>query len=56
VTAVSRLRFLGVRAAGTNIALLGGLAATIALMLSGMAGWILSVPDVSFSAPLAKAI
>jgi hypothetical protein len=56
VTAVSRLRHLGVRAAGTNIALLGGLAATIALMLSGMAGWILSVEDVSVSAPLVKAL
>src|SRR6266571_5985836 len=29
VTVVSRLRFLGVRAAGTNIALLGGLTATM---------------------------
>jgi hypothetical protein len=56
VTAVSRLRHLGVRAAGTNIALLGGLAATIALMLSGMAGSILSVEDVSVSAPLVKAL
>ena len=56
VTVVSRLRFLGVRAAGTNIALLGGLTATIALVLSGMAGWILSVPDVSVSAPLVKAL
>jgi hypothetical protein len=56
VTTVSRLSFLGVRAAGTNIALFGGLAATIALMLSGMAGSILSVPDVSVSAPVVKAI
>src|SRR6202012_2692075 len=31
VTAVSRLRFLRVRAAGTNIALFGGLTAAIAL-------------------------
>ena len=31
VTAVSRLRYMRVRAAGTNIALLGGLIATIAL-------------------------
>jgi len=56
VTAVSRLRFLGVRAAGTNIALLGGLIATIALILSGSAGWVLSVPDVSASVPVVKAI
>jgi hypothetical protein len=56
VTAVSRLHFLGVRAAGTNIALLGGLTATSALFLSGMVGWILSLPEVFASAPLVKAI
>jgi hypothetical protein len=56
VTTVSRLRFMGVRAAGTSITLLGGIAATIALFLSGMAGWILSVPEVVASAPLVKAI
>jgi hypothetical protein len=55
VTTVSRLRFMGVRAAGTNIALLGGLIATIALIISGSAGWVLSVPDVSGSAPVMKA-
>jgi hypothetical protein len=56
VTAVSRLRFLGVRAAGTNIALLGGLIATIALLLSGAVGWMLSVPEVLDSAQVMKAI
>ncbi len=56
VTTVSRLRFMGVRAAGTNIAFLGGLTATIALMLSGITGWVLSVPEVSASAQVVKAI
>ena len=56
VTTVSRLRFLGVRAAGTNITLLGGLTATIALILSGITGWVLSVPEVSASAQVVKAI
>src|ERR1700678_1987607 len=56
VTTVSRLRFLGVRAAGTNIALLGGLIATIALILSGIVGWILSVPEVLASAPIVKMV
>jgi hypothetical protein len=56
VTTVSRLRFMGVRAAGTNITLLGGLVATIALFFSGTAGWILSVPDVSDSPAIVKAI
>ena len=56
VTAVSRLRFMGVRAAGTNITLLGGLAATIALFLSGISGWMLSLPDVIAAAPVVKSI
>lgn len=56
VTTVSRLRFMGVRAAGTNIALFGGMAAASALFLSGIAGWILSLPDVLVSAPVVKAI
>jgi hypothetical protein len=56
VTAVSRLRYMGVRAAGTNIALLGGLIATIALLLSGIVGWILSVPEVLASAPIIKMV
>jgi len=56
VTTVSRLRFMGVRAAGTNIAFLGGLTATIALILSGTTGWVLSVPEVSASAQAVKAI
>ena len=56
VTLVSRLRFMGVRAAGTNIALFGGLTAALALFLSGMAGWILSLPEVLASAPVVKAL
>jgi hypothetical protein len=56
VTTVSRLRFMGVRAAGTNITFLGGLIATIALILSGTTGWVLSVPEVSASAQAVKAI
>jgi hypothetical protein len=56
VSVVSRLRYLGIRAAGTNIALLGGLIATIALIFSGLSGWILSLPDVIASAPVAKGI
>jgi len=56
VTAVSRMRFLGVRAAGTNIALFGGLTAAGALILSGLLGWVLSSPDVVASASAVKAI
>ena len=56
VTMVSRLRFMGVRAAGTNIALFGGLTAANALILSGLSGWLLSLPEVVASASLAKTV
>jgi hypothetical protein len=56
VTTVSRLRFMGVRAAGTNITLLGGLVAAVALFFSGIAGWVLSIPDISDSVVVVKAI
>lgn len=55
-TIVSRLRYYGVRAAGTSIALFGGVTAAIALALSGAAGWTLSVPEVSASGAVVKAI
>jgi hypothetical protein len=48
-TVVSRLRYLGVRAAGTNIALFGGFAASGAIAVSGFCTWVLSVPEVSAS-------
>jgi len=48
-TGVSRLRFLGVRAAGSYIALFGGSVGSIALAISGLSGWVLSVPEVSGS-------
>ena len=55
-TAVARLRFLRVRAAGTNIALFGGFAAAGALALSGLFGWVTSLPEVYTSAGLARGI
>jgi hypothetical protein len=48
-TVVSRLRYLGVRAAGTNIALFGGFAGSGAIAVSGLCTWVLSVPEVSAS-------
>ena len=44
---VSRLRFLGVRAAGEMIALCGGVGATILLMLSALAGWSVTRPGIA---------
>jgi hypothetical protein len=51
-TVVSRLRFLGVRAAGSYIALFGGFAAAGTLALAPLCLWVLSVPEVSASLPV----
>ena len=56
VTTMTWLRFLKVRAAGVNITFFGGLMAAFALILSGLSGWIVSLPNIAESAPLAKAI
>jgi hypothetical protein len=45
-----------VRAAGTNIALLGGFASAGALALSGAFGWILSLPEVTTSVSVVQAL
>jgi hypothetical protein len=44
---VSRLRFLGVRAAGEVIALCGGVGATVMLMLSALWGWSVTRPGIA---------
>src|SRR6185437_15130677 len=46
-TAVSRLRFLGVRAAGESIAFLGGAGVSVLLVLSALASWSLTRPGVA---------
>jgi hypothetical protein len=55
-TVVSRLRFLGVRAAGTYIALFGGFAASGMLAACALCSWVLSVPEVNASAPVTRAL
>lgn len=47
VTAVSRLRFLGVRATGELIALYGGVTASVMLIVSALCGWALSTPGIA---------
>jgi hypothetical protein len=49
-TVVDRLRFLGMKVAGTRIALFGGVAAAIFSMLSAMAAWVLAEVGPSASA------
>jgi hypothetical protein len=51
-TIVSRLRFLGLRAAGVDIAYVGGLAASVALAAAGLCLWLLSIPEASASTGL----
>ena len=46
-TAVSRLRFLGVRAAGPYIALFGGLATSFNIMVSSFALWAMAYPGIA---------
>jgi hypothetical protein len=55
-TIVSRLRYLGVRAAGTNIALFGGFGTTGLLVLSSLTTWVLSLPDIASSAVATRAL
>jgi hypothetical protein len=45
-TVVSRLRFLGVRAAGADIALFGGLVASVMAALAALVIWTLSWPEI----------
>jgi hypothetical protein len=46
-TVVSRLRFLGVRAAGELIALYGGMTASAMLIVSALCGWALTTPGIT---------
>jgi hypothetical protein len=55
-TVVSRLRFLGVRAAGELIALCGGVAAMVMLIVSALADWSLSTPGITESAGAVRAL
>lgn len=55
-TAVSRLQFLGVRAAGAHIALFGGLATAINMLVSSSVLWVLAVPGVAHDAATVRAL
>jgi hypothetical protein len=55
-TAVSRLRFLGIEAAGVYIALAGGLVASAMSMLSGLSQWMLTQAGVTASTDLTRGL
>jgi hypothetical protein len=55
-TTVSRLRFLGIRAAGESIAFLGGIGVTVMLILSALASWSLTRPGIGETAGAVPAL
>ncbi len=55
-TAVSRLRFLGVRAAGADIALFGGFATAVTMMTASSVLWTMSYPGVAQDPTLTQAL
>ena len=55
-TVVSRLRFLGIRAAGTEIALFGGLTTAFTMIVSSSVMWVMSYPEIGQSPPVLQAL
>jgi hypothetical protein len=55
-TTVSRLRFLGVRAAGESIASFGGVIATMMLILSALCTWSLTRPGIAEATGAVRAL
>jgi hypothetical protein len=55
-TVVSRLRFLGVRAAGADIALFGGFLTSFTMMVSSSVLWAMTYPGVAQDAAVIQAI
>jgi len=52
----SRLQFLGMKVAGINIALVGGIVASVALCTSAFAQWVLAQPGVADGSGLSHAL
>lgn len=55
-TSISRMRFLGVRTAGESIAFLGGIGATMLLVLSALTNWSLTRPGIAEATGAAAAL
>jgi hypothetical protein len=55
-TMTSRLRFLGVRAAGVDIALFGGFAASFMTFVSALGQWTLARPGIAADGSLTQAL
>src|SRR5262245_30772947 len=55
-TMTSRLRFHGVRAAGVDIALFGGLAASFMTLVSALGQWVMARPGIAADGPLVQGL
>lgn len=55
-TIVSRLQFLGVKAAGATIALYGGLGASFAITFGSIVLWVMTRPGIADHVPLTQAL
>jgi hypothetical protein len=55
-SAVSQLRFLGVRAAGPNIALFGGFATAFTMIATSSVLWTMTYPGIAQDGPLIQAL
>jgi len=55
-TTVSRLQFLGVRAAGAHIALFGGLLSAFNLAVSALVLWVMAYPGIAQEAAIVRAL
>jgi hypothetical protein len=55
-TMVSRLQYLGVRAAGAHIALFGGLMTTFNMMAGALVLWVIAYPGVAQDAAVLRAL
>src|SRR5579872_3188204 len=55
-SAINQMRFLGVRAAGVNIALFGGFTASMLGVVAALAMWTLTRPGIANDASLASAL
>ena len=55
-TIVSRLKFLGVKAAGANIALFGGLTTAFNIVVSSLVIWVMSYPGMAQDVSVIRAL
>jgi hypothetical protein len=53
---VSRLQFLGTRAAGVSIALFGGITTAVMMMAASIALWVMAQPGVADNSPVLQAL